>query len=341
MVPRVSAFVRTITVTLIAIMIAGPGWATNAAEGAAAALGDLSVETDPNGAAVYVDGRLAGATPVSVSGISAGEHRVRVVKDGYLENARLITVTAGKPTAVKVKMTRTAEASTGAGQIVSTGGSSGGGGGGLFSNKWLWVAVAAGGGAAAYVLATKNAAPAPGTITAPANALMGANVNFSSNGSSDPDGDALTLTWDFGDGGTATGATTSHAYTRTGAFTVKLTVADKKHTVTAPTVTVNVKSLTATWRGPLRGATATFNSVVTMTQSGTSLSGSYTDQTGGAGSTVAGTVTAATGAVTFTVTIPGFQPWTFTGAVDASVDNLNGVANGSGFANASWTMTRG
>ena len=111
MVPRASAFVRTITVTLIAIMIAGPGWAKNAVEGAAAAIGDLSVETDPNGAAVYVDGRLAGATPVSVSGISAGEHRVRVVKSGYLENARLITVTAGKPTAVKVKMTRTAEAS--------------------------------------------------------------------------------------------------------------------------------------------------------------------------------------------------------------------------------------
>jgi hypothetical protein len=339
MVPRASAFVRTITVTLIAIMIAGPGWAKNAVEGAAAAIGDLSVETDPNGAAVYVDGRLAGATPVSVSGISAGEHRVRVVKSGYLENARLITVTAGKPTAVKVKMTRTAEASTDAGQVVSTGGSSGGGGG-LFSNKWLWVAVAAGGGAAAFVLATKNAAPVPGTITAPANALMGANVRFSASGASDPDGDALTLTWDFGDGGTATGATTSHSYTRTGAFTVTLTVSDAKHKVTAPTATVNVKSLTATWRGPLRSST-TFNTVVPLTHSGTSLTGSYTDQTGGSGSTVTGSVDPATGAVTFTVTIPGFQPFTFTGAVDADVNNLNGVANGSGFQSASWTMTRG
>jgi hypothetical protein len=336
MVSRASAFVRTIAITLVAMMIAGPGFAT--AEGAAAAVGALSVETDPYGAAVYVDGRPAGATPVSVSGVSAGEHRVRVVKSGYLDNVRLITVAAGKPTAVRVKMTRTTEVSNDAGQVVSSSG--GGGGGGILSNKWLWVAVAAGGGAAAFALASKNAAPAPGTITAPASALMGANVRFSASGATDPDGDALTLTWDFGDGGTATGATTSHSYTRTGAFTVTLTVSDAKHKVTAPPATVNVKSLTATWRGSLRGST-TFSTVMPLTQSGTSLSGSYTDQTGGAGSTVSGSVDPATGNVTFTVAIPNFQPFTFTGSVDADVNNLNGVASGSGFNSASWTMTRG
>jgi len=340
MVPRASAFARTIALTLTTIMIAGPAWATNPAEGTASAAGDLSVDTDPIGAAVYVDGHLAGATPVTMARISAGEHRVRVVKRGYLDNARLITVTAGKPTAVKVKMTRTTEASNAAGQVVSTGSSGGSGGGGLLSNKWLWVAVAAGGGAAAFALSSKNAAPSPGTITAPANALMGANVRFSASGASDPEGDALTLTWDFGDGGTATGATVTHSYTRTGAFTVTLSVSDAKHKVTAPSATVNVKSLTATWRGPLRAST-TFNTVVPLTHSGTSLSGSYSDQTGGSGSTVAGSVDPATSAVTFTVTIPGFAPFTFTGSVDADVNTLNGVANGSGFASAIWTMTRG
>ena len=121
---------------------------------------------------------------------------------------------------------------------------------------------------------------------------------------------------------------------------MKLTVADKKHTVTAPTETVNVKSLSATWRGPLRG-TNTFNTVVTLTQSGTSLTGSYSDQTGGAGSTVTGSVDPSNSAVTFTVAIPGFQPWTFNGSVDTAVDNLTGVANGSGFSNASWALARG
>jgi PKD repeat protein len=338
MVPRSSAFVRTIALTLTAIIVAGPSWAKGPSEGAPIAVGDLAVETDPYGAAVFVDGRAAGATPVTVSGLTAGEHRVRVVKSGYLENARVITVVAGKPTAVKVKLTRNSETSAEAGQVTSTGG--GGGGGGMFSNKWIWVAAAGAGVAAVAVLATRNAAPVPGTITAPASALQGANVRFSSTGSSDPDGDALTLNWDFGDGGTGTGANPTHAYTRAGSFTVTLTVSDAKHKVTAPSLTVNVKSLTATWRGPLRGST-TFNTVVPLTQNGTSLSGSYTDQAGGAGSTVTGSVDPSNGAVTFTVTVPGFAPWTFTGTVDGDVNNLNGVANGSGFSNAAWTLSRG
>lgn len=336
MVSRPSAFVRTIALTLTVITTAGPTWAKGPSGGAAIAVGDLAVETDPYGAAVFVDGRAAGATPITVSGLTAGEHRVRVVKKGYLENARVITVVAGKPTAVKVKLTRAGETATEAGQVTS----SGGGGGGLFSNKWLWIAAAGAGVAAVAVLATRNAAPSPGTITAPASALQGVNVRFSSTGSSDPDGDALTLSWDFGDGGTGTGTNPTHAYTRTGSFTVTLTVSDDKHKVTAPSLTVNVKNLTATWRGPLRGGTTTFNSVVPLTQNGNNLSGSYTDQTPGTGA-VSGSIDPGTGSVTFTVTVPGITPWTFTGTVDGDVNNLNGVANGSGFNSAPWTMSRG
>ena len=77
-----SVFARTIAVTLTAIMVAGPSWAKSTSEGAAALVGGLSVDTDPAGAAVYVDGRAAGETPVKVSRLSAGEHRVRIVKSG-------------------------------------------------------------------------------------------------------------------------------------------------------------------------------------------------------------------------------------------------------------------
>ena len=45
-------------------------------------------------------------------------------------------------------------------------------------------------------------------------------------GSSDPDGTIASYAWDFGDGGTATGATASHTYTVAGDYTITLTVTD-------------------------------------------------------------------------------------------------------------------
>ena len=44
--------------------------------------------------------------------------------------------------------------------------------------------------------------------------------------SSDPDGDALTYAWDFGDGGTGVGVAPTHEYATVGDFTVTLTVND-------------------------------------------------------------------------------------------------------------------
>ena len=42
----------------------------------------------------------------------------------------------------------------------------------------------------------------------------------------DEDGDRLTQTWSFGDGGMATGDSTAHVYDQPGSYTVRLTVTD-------------------------------------------------------------------------------------------------------------------
>ncbi|MCX5359580.1 PQQ-dependent sugar dehydrogenase [Streptomyces sp. NBC_00124] len=51
-------------------------------------------------------------------------------------------------------------------------------------------------------------------------------VRFSSEGTSDQDGDALTYAWDFGDGGTSTAANPTHRYRKNGTYTATLTAKD-------------------------------------------------------------------------------------------------------------------
>ena len=51
-------------------------------------------------------------------------------------------------------------------------------------------------------------------------------VAFDGSASSDPDGNALTYAWDFGDGGSASGQKPNHVYATGGAYAVSLTVTD-------------------------------------------------------------------------------------------------------------------
>lgn len=70
----------------------------------------LSVNSDPAGATVYVDGRFVGQTPLTVPALPAGDHRVRLVKDGYLENSRIIKVNGDKVAALQVRLTARGQA---------------------------------------------------------------------------------------------------------------------------------------------------------------------------------------------------------------------------------------
>jgi PKD repeat protein len=61
---------------------------------------------------------------------------------------------------------------------------------------------------------------------AAATGTEGTAVSFDGSASSDPDGDALTYAWDFGDGQSGTGPAPTHVYADNGSYAVKLTVSD-------------------------------------------------------------------------------------------------------------------
>ncbi|QDA31598.1 PEGA domain-containing protein [Thermococcus indicus] len=64
------------------------------------AYGYLSVESDPSGAEVYVDGNYIGTTPITDYKLSPGEHSIRIKKDGYEEYTKTVSVEAGKSVSV-------------------------------------------------------------------------------------------------------------------------------------------------------------------------------------------------------------------------------------------------
>ena len=109
-------------------------------------------------------------------------------------------------------------------------------------------------------------------------ALMGATeLTFSLSESVDPDGDPLSYSWEFGDGGTATGKSPRYVYNTGGAFAVRVTVSDGRGGTAIATRSVVVATLNGTWSGritPRIGSVlAATQFTLVVTHSGRSLTG--------------------------------------------------------------------
>ena len=261
-----------LVVALLVVGFPGPGtaWAASQQLPAPSACA-LSVSTVPAGAAVYVDGELQGATPVALEGLPAGDHRVRVVKPGYLENSRVVGLRSGVAKNLSLELTPDVSYSTtSAIQVEDYEPEEEGGG-----NKLLFIGLGAVavGAEAFLLLRDTNKPPTAGSVNASPGVGLASvtSISFNAAGASDPDGDSLTYTWDFGDGATGSGQSASHTYNSAGNYGVTVTVSDGEEQATA-SGSVTIRDLNGNWNGRYASG-RTFT--ISMNQSGTSLSGNW------------------------------------------------------------------
>ena len=166
-----------------------------------------------------------------------------------------------------------------------------------------------------------NTPPVASFTAAPNPATIGATVTFNGSGSSDADGDSLTsYAWNFGDGNTSSGAstTTIHTYASAGTYTASLQVTDSLSAVSTAasiTVTVNQLSQTITF-GSLSGKTYGAAPFTVSATASSGLSPTFSIVSGPA--TISGSTVTLTGAGT--VTVEANQAGNATYSAAAAVD---------------------
>lgn len=73
------------------------------------ATGNLNIVSEPKGAEVYLDGTLMGNTPLALKDIDAGEHVIKVTKEGYVDAETTITLNPKENRNVKIILEETPE----------------------------------------------------------------------------------------------------------------------------------------------------------------------------------------------------------------------------------------
>jgi hypothetical protein len=64
----------------------------------------LVLITDPAGARITVNGIGWGVTPLAIRYLPEGDKRIRVSKDGYVTDERVVRVTEGRPTRIAIRL---------------------------------------------------------------------------------------------------------------------------------------------------------------------------------------------------------------------------------------------
>jgi glucose/arabinose dehydrogenase/PKD repeat protein len=115
-----------------------------------------------------------------------------------------------------------------------------------------------------------NQAPVVSASANPTSGPAPLAVSFSSAGSSDPEGQPLTYSWNFGDGSSSTAANPSHTYASRGTYTARLTVSDGVNSSLSTPITISVGSIpTATISSPTDGLQFKAGDVISYQGDGT------------------------------------------------------------------------
>ena len=231
----------------------------------------------------------------SLSPLTSGAVQINVTAAVQGQTLAATITQTNVMTAAQAAATATGAGSAAGGGTTGTSTTAGGGSGGGLSGKTLGLVVgAAGAAAAAGALALaesepENAAPTISGVTASSStALQGATQITFSVSATDPENDALTYQWNFGDGATSTLPSPSHVYQSAGAFRASVTVSDGRGSVSGET-SVTVGSVTGRWAGVWTcvggscGSGVDVTVVIDAVQNGETITGTSTHRYGPTG----------------------------------------------------------
>ena len=98
-------------------------------------------------------------------------------------------------------------------------------------------------GPATSIQKKENSQPIAAISVNPASISEGEIISFNGLGSKDLDGNIVSYQWDFGDGDYASDASASHTYTRSGIYTILLTVTDNNGAKATDSIKIEVNSI--------------------------------------------------------------------------------------------------
>jgi len=131
-------------------------------------------------------------------------------------------------------------------------------------------------------------------------------LEFSGAGSSDPDGDIVSYSWNFGDGTTGSGVALSHRYDSAGTYAVELAVTDAKGNVDVARIDVSVPAVQILLTRTIRGTVTLGGTLTSVTLNGAPVA--FTSLPDGTFEFTLSTPTPAMFTISILASVSGFEP---------------------------------